>query len=215
MRLLATFLLLLSVLTSSVRGNDWLIVPGVRAGVIQGGVSETGLRTILGRDNLRRDTISTGEGAQESGVIAFPGESTQRLEIWFSPNRGVETVRIKGDKSLWKFEGGLTLGTTLKQLEVWNGRPFQISGWGWEFAGAVMSWQGGELESSFPVGVLGQRVWMRLTAPNRVWRDLGEVEGGSLMGSEAHLSSEPAIQKLNPKVSIITVQLAELATRPK
>ena len=39
----------------------------------------------------------------------------------------------------------MTLGTRLGRLTQLNGRPFTLSGFGWDYAGTVISWNGGRL----------------------------------------------------------------------
>jgi hypothetical protein len=45
-------------------------------------------------------------------------------------------------------DGGISLGTTLQELERLNGRPFKLAGFGWDYSGVVIDWAGGSLDSS-------------------------------------------------------------------
>jgi hypothetical protein len=52
----------------------------------------------------------------------------------------------------WQTESGVSLGTNLQQLEMLNGRAFQIEPWGYDLGGNISSWRGGKLARVFGEG---------------------------------------------------------------
>jgi hypothetical protein len=48
--------------------NDWLLVPGERAGPVRTNISETDLERLFGPANVVRTTISLGEGNATPGT---------------------------------------------------------------------------------------------------------------------------------------------------
>lgn len=206
MKKLVVFAVALMVVAPAVLANDWLLVPELRAGDVSRGASEAELRKIFGTRNIQQDKIYLGEGDGENGLVVFSADPVRKLEILLTPGRMASSVRLRGRKSLWKFQNGITLGTTLKELENLNGKPFVMSGYGWDYSGAVIGWNGGRLVDSLPIG---KSVWMRLNPPNSRWRVLTRAENEGLMGDKDHNSSEVALQKLNPALIFIEVQLAQ------
>lgn len=208
-RFIAVLLTILVSLIALALANDWLLVPNLRAGDVRRGTSESELRKVFGTRNIQRGKIYLGEGENEDGLVIFSADPVRKLEIRLTPGRLVESVRIQGGRSAWRFENGITLGTTLKQLEVLNGGPFELSGWGWDYSGAVLGWKGGHLAKSLSWDENQQRVWMRLNPPDSRWKVLTATENETLVGDKNHESSEPALQKLNPALIFIEVQLAQ------
>ena len=54
--------------------NDWLIVPGERAGLIQKHTSERLLVEIFGPENVRREIIPQADGQELAGTVVFPAD---------------------------------------------------------------------------------------------------------------------------------------------
>ena len=51
-------------------------------------------------------------------------------------------MRVIG--TAWKFENGLKAGMTIEEVEKINEKPFQISGFGWDYGGHA-NFEGGKL----------------------------------------------------------------------
>ena len=84
-------------------------------------------------------------------------------------------------------------------LEALNRGPFTISGFGYNYGGNVMSWDGGALERLDCNGRLvltldGERAGARYTVP------MTPEEVHAVRGDRPIRSSTPAMQKLNPRV---------------
>lgn len=59
-------------------------------------------------------------------------------------------IRITGTSSSWHTAEGIRIGTTLDELVELNGKPIQFSGFGWDYGGAVLSFNQGKLEKLKP-----------------------------------------------------------------
>jgi len=64
------------------RQNDWLIVPGQRAGPIQSNTTHADLIRIFGPANVRERDVDTGEVAEAATVI-FPGQRDRTIAIFW------------------------------------------------------------------------------------------------------------------------------------
>ena len=149
---------------------------------------------------VRDSLIPMGEGQTEPGTIIHPDDPLRRIEIVWLDSSAVRPARIqvRGDSSLWSVGSGITLGTSLEQLEVLNGRPFTLTGFGWDYGGTVMGWEEGALEQALLGG--DGRVLLRLaTGSSRALPP--EVSGDGVFRSDL-----PAMRELEPVVREIIVE---------
>jgi hypothetical protein len=100
-----------------------------------------------------------------------PDNSLKRIEVLWadSEKRVPKSVYVGGihnaaygDKSLWRTTYGITLGTTLLELERINRKPFRLAGFDWDYSGTVLSWNSGVLEGVFGSGGRN-KVFLRLS----------------------------------------------------
>ena len=192
---------LLPLAPASPSAPTWLIVPGVRAGPLTANTDLHSLVQMFGSVNAREAEVRLGEGEPRSGVVIFPRDPARRAEIqWKEPNRKrlPEAIIVTADetyKSLWRTQQGITLGTTLRELQQLNGRPFMLTGFDWDGGGIVTSWRGGRLEKA-----LGEKLMLVLQPadPDRV-RALGRAYA-TVSGYQKIRSDYWVMQKLNPRV---------------
>jgi hypothetical protein len=178
--------------------SQWSIAPN-SVGPISSRTTEADLQKKFGDNELRRARIQLGEGETTPGTVLFPGDSTRRAEIiWRDTLRYRRPSRVvfRGDRSLWQASGGISLGTTLEELEQLNGRPFTLAGFGWDYAGVIIDWQGGTLDS--------------VLSGIKLYLDPGPAQQQSaaysqVLGDRNYSSSLPAMEQLNPKVTQIFV----------
>jgi len=199
----AGMILILAVLSSFGKpGSDpWLIPPAGAEGAITSRTSQGDLMQHYGEPNVRDADVDIGEGETEPGTVLFPGDSQR--EIWIlwkdaDRKRFPKSIQIFGKRSLWKTAHGITLGSSLKDLERLNGRPFSLMGFEWDYGGTVMSWKGGALED-----VKSGHVIVRLSPPSD---DTPNPEINKVAGESELSSSDPAMQKINPLVYHIVWQ---------
>ncbi|HEY7609017.1 MAG TPA: hypothetical protein VIF14_07275 [Alphaproteobacteria bacterium] len=108
--------------------------PG-RVGAIVKGTKPEDLAKIYGAANVKLGKITAAEGMEQPGAVIY-AETPNRLEVGFTEDgKKIEFIRIVG--KAWATKEGLRIGTTLAELERLNGGPFQLSGFGWDYGGAV------------------------------------------------------------------------------
>ena len=189
---------------------DWVIVPGKRAGPIDAGASEAKLVELFGAGNAARDSFEVEPGVAMPATILFASDPTRHaVVLWRDESRaGPESVLIRGERSVWRTDRGITLGTPLATLRRINGKPLTLIGFGSDVGGTVLDNGGGALtELGTPVkGERSGRTLVLRVEPDPAQRDspayqqaLGDVE----------LSSESdAMRALNPRVFSLMVDIA-------
>jgi hypothetical protein len=96
---------------------------------------------------------------------------------------------------------GITIGTTLRELEKINGAPFQLAGFEWDYSGTVTSWGAGKLKDEFAGSY---DVTIRLGGK---LDSLSEQESLSVLGDKDFPSNNGVMQKLNPRIYQIIFDL--------
>jgi hypothetical protein len=176
---------------------EWTITPR-QSGPISSQTSEADLRRRYGAavDGAR---IQLGEGETAPGTVLYREDPRRRAEIIWrdtTDRRLPSRVILRGERSRWQVGSGISLGTTLQDLERLNGKPFSLAGFGWDYAGGVIDWNGGALDSSL--------------AGIHLYLDPGPSQSESapysqVLGDREYLSSLPAMQQLNPRVAQIFI----------
>lgn len=119
--------------------------------------NEAELIAAFGKENVLYDTIWGSEGMFTMGTILFPETEKEVQIIWEDSvnNSGIISLEISAMyqegyiyKSYWKTKDGISIGTTLKEIEKINGTAFNFLGVGWDYGGNVTSFQGGKLDSA-------------------------------------------------------------------
>ena len=103
----------------------------------------------FGAANVTSEEINAGEGEKEKITVLFAGDPAQRLEIFWQDNEGkrsIAQIRV-GAGSAWRTPQGLSVGMALADVEKINGKPFLLSGFGWEMGGTTRGWQDGKLQT--------------------------------------------------------------------
>lgn len=192
--------------------DDRLIVPGLRVGAITGDADEASLVAVYGRENLVDEVLDTGEGDTEPGTVLFPNDPSQRLLIFWrdkDQKKTPYTVELRGDHSKWKTDQGITLGTSLKELEVLNAGPFRLLGFGHDGSGVVVDYDKGRLQSfDLPLENTGTRRLGLSLSPYGKDVDRTSAIYRSVLGDHEYSSGHPSMQALNPRVDHISVALS-------
>ena len=178
--------------------DDWRLTPG-QTGPMGSQTSEAELRRRYGTAAVDSIRVELGEGETAPGTVLYPADSLRRLEIiWRDTLARRQPTRLilRGPRSVWQVGPGISLGTSLSDLERLNGRPFTLAGFGWDYAGVITDWRGGALDSAL-TGV-------------KLYVDPGPGQDQSaaysqVLGDRDYSSSLPAMQRLNPKVAQIFV----------
>jgi hypothetical protein len=184
---------------------SYRIVPRVRVGAITPRTSESDLKRIYGRRNVRSTRVSVGEGEYEPGAVIYPGDPLRMIELTWKDarrRRFPKRIQLTGERSVWATRHRISLGTRLKELERINGRPFVLTGFGWDYAGTVVSWAGGKLEQEFERD--GRVVLLRLSDQTR--HAVSGEDAGAVAGDRDFSSNNQVMQKINPKVYQLIVE---------
>lgn len=172
--------------------DSWLITLQPHRGAITASTTRGDLVGRYGTANVRDQNVDVGEGETEPGTILFPQDPYRTIAIlWKDPETKLapSAVILSGSASRWKADHGISLGTSLRDIEHINGRPFVIAGFGWDYGGTVLSWEDGVLSDLEKNG----RAVLRLGPDAR--SDTSRVQGDRPIPSV-----NPTMQKINPKV---------------
>lgn len=174
-------------------------------------LTEQRLIEIYGAANVRPGDVYVGEGFSEPGAVVFPDSPSDRIEVVWSDEKQrarPRFVRVKEKNSQWRTADGISVGSELKSIERINGRPFRLSGFGWDGSGTVMSWTGGHLERRETAAC---RLRVALTpsgeeGPSPVSRQV--------IGAREFSSGHPAMQQLNPRVYQLVLMFDQRSKGP-
>ncbi len=177
--------------------DPWLILANGEKGSINAHTTRQDLVRTYGASNVVDQDVDIGEGETERGTVVFPKDAQRSIEIlWKDPDKKTKpaSATISGKRSHWHAVHGISLGTSLSELERLNGRPFKLAGFGWDYSGTVTSWENGALAADLDGG--DGRVILRLDShtPQAVDKDVAQVEGDGDFSS-----SHSVMQKLNPR----------------
>lgn len=164
------------------------------------------VRTTFAVADVATDSVPLGavDGQMVPASVLFPRDPTRRIEIVWKDTvarRDPRFVRVAGGPTQWRTADGITIGTPLRELERLNGRPFHLAGFAFDAAGAVVSWNGGRLETP-PWSSCQRRVYVdSLTAAGRSSEAYRTVRGDREFSSHSR-----AMQTLNPRVSSLLLE---------
>lgn len=147
--------------------------------------------------------IHLGEAQFAPGTVVHAGDSVSRVEIvWLDSLRSRPwRIQLSGDTSRWSVGPGITLGTRLTELTRLNGRPFELTGFGWDYSGTVLGWDQGALE---PVLLGGNgRVLLRLAPDSAA---AASEAAQAVAGDGVFSSDQPEMQQLDPGVYQVIVE---------
>ncbi len=168
--------------------------------------SETDLIRKYGQASVTYDTIWGYEGYFTMGTYLITDKNS-RIEILWTDSaarKGIISATLvstadyyseKLEPGNWKSSTGVFLGMSVYELEKLNGRPFKFSGFGWDYGGGVMSWEGGTLD--------GKGIAVQLSEGTSA--ELTQEETNQILGDVMVMSDNPTVKKLKPRVWSISV----------
>jgi hypothetical protein len=201
------FLLTVSAFGQDKPSDPWLLFAKGDRGSINTKTTRQDLVRLYGAKNVVDGDLELGEGETESGTVLFPNDPERSIEIlWNDTKTKAEpsSLTIRGTRSLWKTLHDISLGTSLKQLEQFNGKPFHMSGYGWDYSGTVMSWDEGALAHDLGEfdrsGIENGRIILRMTCSTPNAEPITKDENNQIQGDRNFSSGHPVLQKMNPCV---------------
>jgi hypothetical protein len=158
--------------------------------------SAKSLKQRFGQEAVLQD-LSGAEGDTSGGLVLFPRAKERRIEVWFTHDtlKRVASLSLRDPaKSNWNV-AGVTIGSTLAEVQKINGKPSLVNGFQWDYGGFVANWSGGTLARALPGGC---RLVLRFD------KDPGQPEGMSGEGTKVS-SDSPTLVKWGPVVTEIGV----------
>jgi len=198
------------VLAAPCAAADWVIVPGERVGTIDAAASEAKLVEIFGAANVTRVAFELEPGDAVPATIVFANDPTRRaVVLWRDPQTRTspEAVLIRGERTLWRTDKGITLGTPLATLRRMNGKPLTLTGFASDLGGTVLDCNGGKLTEfgqDGPKGIVGRMLVVRVE-PDPAQRDSAAYQQSI---GEGELSSDSdSMRTLNPREYELMVEI--------
>jgi hypothetical protein len=109
--------------------------------------TERSLKQRFGKEAVVED-LPGAEGEKYKGVVLFPKAMDRRIEVAFTDDKARRasglTLRDTARTSRWNVSG-VTIGSSLAEVQKANGKPFLVSGFEWDYGGFVTDWKGGAL----------------------------------------------------------------------
>lgn len=141
--------------------------------------------------------IPGAEGTEVKGVILFDRLKSRHLDItfWDDAMEHVSMVSPGEGAVAWTGPQGVHVGSTLKYIEGVNGKPFTITGFGWDYGGYVADFKGGRLDHLTG----GCKLMLRFD------RDTAEMPEGISGDGVTVSSDDPRVQKFAPLVTEMSV----------
>jgi hypothetical protein len=105
------------------------------------------LRQRYGKDAIVQE-LPGAEGETYKGLVLLPRVADRRIEVSFTDDAMKRAtglaIRDKAKTSRWNLSG-ITIGSSLAEVQKANGKPFVVSGFDWDYGGFVADWKGGAL----------------------------------------------------------------------
>jgi hypothetical protein len=196
-------LLILLVCVPLFAADDAMIAPGVGVGPITALTTRADLGRLFPADAIEDDQIELDEGMLQPATMIYKKDPARTLAISWKDEHPKEIFICFGRRRgpcRWESQGGVKTGIRLNELERMNGKPFTISGFGWNYGGNVQSWDGGKLAKLDCNGRLVLTLDGDRSRGGDYTIELTSEERHSVSGDRPISSSVPAMRKLNPAV---------------
>ena len=197
--------------SSSNVSDDFIIIPGIKVGPIREYTSEKQLKIFFGDSNVVASDIPIGEGEEERGTILFPNDNKKKLSILWTNDKHnkISCIIINSDGTKWQTDKGITIGTTISELESLNKEPLIVVGFEWDGAGVVMHSKNGSLQELGKdiLGVLSDRTLFLRALPKEDVYGLKEYR--ELHGDMRIMSNDYRLKKLHITVQEMIINFIE------
>lgn len=153
----------------------------------------------FGARNVRYQQVHGAEGEKLWASVLYPRDPKARLElIWNDEKRRrAPWMRIE-NASTWQSQNGIRVGMPLAEVERINGKPFNLSGFGWDYGGQVRDWRGGALSRPLPGGCqIGIDFYPAKDAPDEAL--------GNASGDQDFASDNADVRATRPAVGVVII----------
>lgn len=128
--------------------TEWLCVPGEKVGQITNKSTEDDLKRIYGNQNVISAKELIEEGTREVTITYIYKGTNNEIKVLWEDGKTFITpswVWISNNGSKWVTPEGITIGTSLEDLQKINKDIFIFNGFRWDYGGVVTSWGKGNL----------------------------------------------------------------------
>lgn len=197
---------------------DDLIVPGYRVGPVSRTSTERSLRKTLGKAAVKED-VDIGEGMTEPGLVIYKDDPARRLAVLWNDDNPAHPATIficygavaPAPPCRWHTANGIGAATTLRDLERRNDKPFEMTGWGFDLGGNIVSFNGGKLEKELrSFGALALTLYPQTNKEGEYVPKVTEKEFNAVQGDKILTSSDAVLQKLDPRVVGMSLEFPRL-----
>ena len=120
--------------------------------------NEETLKAQFGAENIEYKDLGGPEGTEMFGTRVYGKDPKKTFDIVWSDEAKRANPAVINVNQVWSEDGetvtvpdwksaeGIYLGMPIAELEKLNGKPFKLFGFGWDYGGSVISWEGGKLE---------------------------------------------------------------------
>lgn len=174
---------------------DRKIIPNESVGLITSSTTKSALNKLYDKENIRETVIFSYEGIDIKGTEVIFDNTADNITIeWNDGNLTPKIIRIKNLNSNWKTKEGVGIGSTIKEVEKANGKPFTIYGYEIDayLAGTVKNWNSGNLQG--------------LNLQFKITKEIPVEVYMKMMGDRGILSNNPLLEKAGLQVENITVE---------
>lgn len=182
--------------------KPFIIQPGIAFGRITPTSSALQLSELYGKNNIiTENTYAAEKGKPQKRTILFPKDPKKELTILWKDEARLQypkSISILGYQSTWRTEEGITLGTTLKEIEMINQSPFRVFCYAHPQRGGIASWNNGKLQQEY------QSTFSLIFDLSHPPDKLLHVETEVLIDASDLPSDHEILQKLNPTVISIS-----------
>ncbi len=164
-------------------------------------VTHASLVKAFGTRNVALLDVGTGEGETVNSERDLPARCG-------APHRGAVDRRESAAQSggdphrrrvTWRTAHGIRRGMSLAEIEALNGRPFKLYGFGFDYGGTTLDWNGGALATQAGGCTLTLRFTMRDGADN----------AAVYVGEQSFMSDDEGMRKAAPVVDAVALRFGE------
>lgn len=168
--------------------------------------TEADLVAAFGQENVEYKTVPGAEGMETNATVIYPNDPARQLTVyWWDEDKRARpaSVSVQADYAadpdgndpwktevLWRTAEGLGIGSTVAEAQAANGKPFKISGFGWDYGGYAVGWEGGALDAANRDGC---NLLMRFSPQ-------GEETPDGALGDVELMSDAPEVAASNARV---------------
>lgn len=169
---------------------DWTFDPAGLIGGITPSSKQEDIVKIFGAENVETIDLPIGEGMTVPGTRVYGKTANELLIEWKENEPTPARITISRPGTQWKTSDGITLGTSLEELEKINGHSFKLTGFRWDYPGRTVSWEGGKLPAQLQLDL-------------EVAKEVPEAELQQVTGDTEFDSSHPVFKQMQLKVKTI------------